>query len=283
MNRLTIPTKDTSSHIKEKPVTFRTDYAGNIPVPNNWLHIFQVAAEQLDSVYLQSRNTYARLVSHTPLHKFAFDEELNEGVSLDGSFRFRQRSGSTVLAKVDYCDCCNSPGRISFFNQRGFETLQLCCPSTIPIYKWARFVQSICQGTPQSETTSEPSGLSPLEKGPIPLRHTPATLVSILDYICDRQASIELTLETPDSTQIRELTPKNISFDDITISAHAERCTFQIGFPAIKSLQLDIEDPETPTLIVTGPQNLQLMAIRPTSEPFSRSCFSAITNDLLST
>lgn len=283
MNRLTIPSKSTSRHATERPVTFRTDYAGNIPVPNNWLHIFQTAAEQLDSVYLQTRSTYSRLISHAPLQRIEYDKKRNEGVSIDGSFVFRQQPGTSILAKVDYCDCCGSPGRVSFFNRDGYETLQLCCPSATPMDRWASFVQSICLGSPLPESKLKSSIVPAIETGTIPLRHTPATLVSMLDFICDRKASIEATLETADTSQIREMTPQQINFDDVTISAQSRSSSVQIAFPAITSLRLDIEDPESPAVIVTGANDLQLITIRPTSETLSRSCFSAIVNDLLST
>lgn len=258
---------------------FRTDADGNIPLSRDWSGLF-AAARSLPLVVLQTRNTYARLVTLSPFPELAWSHGRGLAQSETADLTLQPSRFLQARARIAHCSCCGSVGRIQIFDTTGAESLQLCAhPDTVPA-DWASLIAPFA--APLNATLRPvAAGLyyagPPFETPADTTLHDPSFLPLLIDLFAAEDAPFSCTLHSSSVSQHRDLTPRRVSNRHGLLTIADGVTTLQVTLPALRHLAVQ---PRRIDLI--GLDGTSLATLRPAGTPDGACLWSAILHTALS-
>ncbi|MDQ8202585.1 hypothetical protein [Pelagicoccus sp. SDUM812003] len=275
MDRLPTTPAPASHQQAHAPICFRTDADGRITIPRNWIHTFDLSAENFESIYLQTKHAFARLVALTKPPILNWNHERGFAGSGDNRLLIRPDSHASLAGRVQTCDCCSSPGRIEFRNPHGQEFLQICAPQTVPPSEWAHYIKTLIESPEEDEAVHLALDQFPAVPDTATLLSLhPYSLATFLQLLAENDAAIEVTLANCESTHRRRIQIETIELSDDAIGVYSELASFQLGLRAARSLHCDARSAKRPILYIAGPDDAQLLAIEPATDHYSEAVFS---------
>ncbi len=275
------PPNKTCQIDNQNPVSFRTDTEGRIALSCDPVWLINKATKHFDRLYLQTKHSHARIVSTFSNQEAIWLEQGQLAATQDTRLIYRPSKSSRRLARVRYCDCCGSPGRIEFRDQHNREFLQLCAPNSIAPAEWADFIQSADQA-PAGTHIPQAEPLFPKIPGNTrKLPFHPTLLSSILSHLADQNVSIEATLATEETFNKRRLILEMVDFEDDVLFVRDNYTSFALELPAIHALHLAFRADSAPQLYAAGSGNSQLFLIEPSDSGYDTTTFRDLLDNLI--
>lgn len=252
---------------------FRTDADGNIPLSRDWSGLL-TEARRLPLVVLQTRNTYARLVTLAPFPELAWSHGRGLAQNKTGDLTLQPSRWRQAHARIAHCSCCGSVGRIQILDTTGAEALQLCAhPDTEPA-DWAGLIAPFA--APLNATLRPaPAGLFyagiPFDTPADATRHDASFLPLLIDLFSAEDAPFACTLHSSSVSQHRDLTPRRVSLRHGLLTIADGVTTLQITLPALRHLAVQ---PRRIDLI--GLDGTSLATLRPAGTPDGACLWSAM-------
>jgi hypothetical protein len=258
---------------------FRTDADGNIPLSRDWSGLL-TGASALPLVVLQTRNTYARLVTLAPFPELAWSHGCGLAQSKTSDLTLQPSRFLQAHARIAHCNCCGSVGRIQIFDTTGAESLQLCAhPDTEPA-AWARFLTPFAAPLNATLRTAPHghyyAGL-PFETTTDTTLHDTSLLSVLLELFSAEKIPFACTLHSSSVTQHRDLTPRRVSCRHGLLTIADGVSTLQITLAALRHLAVR---PRRIDLI--GLDGTSLVTLRPTGTPDGACLWSATLQTAIS-
>ena len=217
---------------------FRTDADGNIPLSRDWLGLL-TGARRLPLVVLQTRNTYARLVTLAPFPVLTWSPARDLAQTESGDLTLQPSRWRQAYARLAHCSCCGSVGKIQVFDTAGAECLQLCAhPDTEPA-AWSRFLEPFAAPLNATLRTA-PAGVYyegiPFDNTDGTSLHDTALLSILLELLSAEEITFSCTLHSSSVTQHRDLTPRRVSCRNGLLCISDGITTLQVTLPAVRHL-----------------------------------------------
>lgn len=238
---------------------FRTDATGRIPLACDWRKLLQTVS-QLETVAIQSRNAFARLVhlGQLPVLTWADDERAWDDA---GTLRLRCANWGQAWGRIAVCPCCESPGLIEVLNAHGGEFFQLCAlPGSEPA-EWAGCLARLTSddAIQGGDSPHALTGFSVLPAGTQRLAVTGAALPAFFSALKAESIRLRVLLHTPEMSQMREFVPHYVSTGQPLLTVNDLRTTVQVALPQVRGLCLAHDD----SLHVTGRGDTLLVSFAP--------------------
>ncbi|MCH6256316.1 hypothetical protein MLD52_07135 [Puniceicoccaceae bacterium K14] len=260
----------------ENSIALLTDAEGYVQIsPRNWAHVFEVM-KRFDNYYLQTRHTYGKLVVQTPPLSFAWNDKDSEYVSQNSTLSFKPSIDHLIKGKVARCNCCNSPGRVSVFNQYALEVMQICCPNDIEAIDWGKAIlECSAKGDSPSPLAEMSTEFPIIPSHAAKIKLSPHFLVNFFTKASQLNTSLVITLETNGIVHEEILEPEVVEWNEDILTVHSNLKTLQLGLRAVRGQYL-LDDGPKSQLLIAGPDNFKLLAIKPTESERSIKLFRSI-------
>lgn len=235
---------------------FRTDHEGRIPLRRDWPALFSTLRD-LEAIALQSRHSYARLIHFGPPPEVVWDVAGGTGNDEAGTLRFRPDRWGAAFARLEMCECCDSPGHIEILNPHGGDILQLCPTVATPALAWAACLEKLAAPPAVARADGQLSGFPLLPDGLQPLPETSAVLPELLAALGREEIAVRFLLRTPEVAHLREFTPHRVAGEYPVMTATDGRTTLQLALPPAQGLALASDL----SLHLAGPGNTALLSL----------------------
>lgn len=276
MNRL-------HSHLapSKGPQALRTDCQGRVTLNCDPILPFKLASERFETLFLQTRHNYARLVSIFQDNPLRWIEDGKIAATADTRLIYRPNDKSTQTALLKYCDCCKSPGRIEFRDTRAQECLQLCAAQDIEIESWSHLLQDLTNA-PQANYQASPEYPFPKVPGNTrPLPFHPDIIGTILSLLSDQKVEIVATLVTSQTVHKQALPLEATEFGEHTLLVRATNASLELDLESIQALHLSFRADRAPQIYASGPDKIQLICIEPSSNPLDIAALNGLLSELV--
>ncbi len=217
---------------------FATTADGRIPITNDWQRLLR-AVTGPRPVALQSRHTSARLIRLAPL---PVDAVVSHGLT-DAACHLQVDLDriTEVAGRLEPCPCCDSPGRIEFFNTVHSECLQLCAPAGQTPADWARTLSGLVDGAPGDLRADPTSG----HRHTLPLAAAPqlgrtADVRRLVDFCAawgDSHLALAVTLQTDSVRHTETFVPECSRLAGHLFQLRGDAATLQLSLPTVAELR----------------------------------------------
>lgn len=254
---------------------FRTTPEGRIAVLPDWRRLLE-RLSLLGEVAIQTRHSYARLVTVAPVPRFDWCPQGRRACDEGGALHFRFEHWHRAWARLAYCDCCGSPGRIEVCNEQGLDFLQVCALPEYEAADWADFLDGVAvSGAIDWESAAQAEGLRAswfprLPEGAVPLTGDIDRLPRLLSMLADGEASVACVLATGEACHRRDLRLRRVDVTAGVLTAGAGLLRFQLGLPAVRQIALTTHE-SGPRLHMAGADGALLLTLAGAGDDHGRS------------
>ncbi|WP_442888246.1 hypothetical protein [Congregicoccus parvus] len=237
-----------------------------VPLTTNWPYLLR-AARRFERVFVQSQHAHARLVFTGEMPVLAGTgaggtEDGEDGLRFDVSF------WDSAWATVHRCDCCASPGRVSFHNAMGIEFMQMCASPDCSVERWSDFVAAAARSA--SEDRSErrtPLPLVPfVPESARRLSATAELLVPLCNALASERVAVRVTVRTAEVAHTRQIVPHVRSVRQGLLSLADGPVASQLALRSVRALRVE-DRPSGPRLLIEGEDGMLLFTIAGASDP----------------
>ena len=229
------------THIQSSSPLFRTNTAGDILLRPEWIELLDALRAQGEWI-VQSRHPYARLFSRAALPDWQIAPDCETARDPHGALHLTFPRWHHAVARLQFCDCCDSPGFIEIFNASGQAVLQFRAPADRSIAQLAEIPAAFATASglaPLHLPRGTPT-LFPIFNREAPARRPATILPELLESLATSHQPVRFRLHTAESDHRRSLHLRHIAVENdvLTASDGADRCC-QLILPAAHTIVLE--------------------------------------------
>jgi|GEM_PF-3053242 len=228
---------ETAPRCKKSPC-FRTTPEGRIPLVPNWDKLLS-GASKLPAVSLQTRHNFARLVTNSPL-AFLLAPQSDE--PRNASLSCLKANWHHAWARVAFCPCCQSPGRVEICNRYGLDVIQICAPTDFSIDDWALYIgqnhlaAATRPATSEAQHNDHHATFPTVPSNAVLVANTGQSLPNLLEIILRDEIPVEATLDSEASRHSQLMILRSVALLNGLLTLHAKGSHAQIALSTVRSL-----------------------------------------------
>ena len=247
---------------------FQTNANGDIPVVPDFLTAVNALCD-FPELFIQTEHVYGQM--STRMSQDQFMDCLHEKAHNWNSSFFidhNNLSVANITAKLELCECCNSPGYLKFTNPAGRSFFKICIPEFIEAEAWASALAKIAVVPEEDQYLSKDKDFVPfhprLDPDPSSYPLTQNQLISLFANSQSKEIKFKFNLQSSGITLQNSLLIKNIQVENGFMMCQGLGGGFNISLKAIQKIEYLVKD-GFKTLFLLGPSRSILFEIKPES------------------
>lgn len=256
---------------------FRTNADGDILLRPEWIELLEAIRNQGEWI-VQSRHPFARLFGRGSLPDWQISPD--QQVALDPASGLQLTIGRWhhAVARLRFCNCCDSPGYVEFYNSAGQSVLQFRAPDERTVSQLAE-IPAAFSTTSGLAPVHLPRGtptLFPILDGGVGDRQPAEILLPLLESLRAISEPVRFRLLTAESDHRRTLTPRYFGEDEgvLTVSDGDHQCC-QLMLPVAHSVVREVRA-EAPLIHVVAADNAVLLSLAPGGAQFAHRAWHSV-------